>query len=382
VGRALRRRSYAPTTLKLAVNGGAEAEFTGFEPEYAEVYGVPFSFIPCAGSSKEPRLGPTPTHVQALPERSGSGIRFPRVLGYRYELGDERLEARFGAESNVVLSPEDLPTRVEMAPVIGLHEVHTLDDLKRIRPQQIQFLLAKHVLEKYYRSEPGEAPKSWLFPQLVRIAREWYERCVDCKDDAFPQLLYFAKPAHNAADRIYRSIAAAEEGASRLRPILAPYEWELTTDRVAFDTTRPVYATREKCHVSHIVCDTGSWEQKVAQALEELDEVRAYVKNDRQRPGFTIPYTVHGEQREYYPDFIARVDDGRMRAPDDLLNVVIEVTGEMRPEKEAKVATAQRLWVPAVNNHGGLGRWAFVEILDPWRAKTQLRAALGKRAAA
>jgi type III restriction enzyme len=363
------------------VNGG-EVEFSGFAPEYAEIYGVPFSFIPCAGSAREPRLGPTPTHVQAVPERSGRGIRFPRVLGYRYELGEERITARFSNESQMVLSPEDVPTRVEVAPAIGLHEVHTLDDLKRIRPQQVQFILAKLVMEKYYRPEEGEAPKAWLFPQLVQIARQWYEQCVDCKDDAFPQLLCFVQPAHNAADRIYRSIAAAADGTPRLRAILAPYETELTTDPVSFDTTRPVYTTREKCPVSHIVCDTGSWEQKVAQALEELDEVQAYVKNDRQRPGFSIPYTVHGEQHDYYPDFIARVDDGRMRGPEDFLNVVIEVTGEMKPEKEAKVATAQRLWVPAVNNHGGLGRWAFVEITDPWRAKSQLRAALGQQVAA
>ena len=380
VGRALRRRSYAPTPMRFPVNG-TEVEITGFEPEYAEVYGVPFSFIPCAGSAKEPRLGPATTRVHALPERAGSGIKFPRVLGYRYELGDERVTARFTADSNVVLSPEDVPTRVEVAPVIGPHEIHTLDDLQKIRPQQVQFLLAKLVLEKYYRDERNEPPKAWLFPQLVDIARRWYDECVDCKDDAFPQLLYFAENAHNAADRIYRSIAAAAEGAPRLRPILAPYEWERTTNHVDFDTTRPTYATREKCHVSHIVCDTGSWEQKVAQALEDVDEVKAYVKNDRQ-PGFSIPYTVDGEQHQYFPDFIARVDDGLTTGPEDLLNVVIEVTGEMSKEKKAKVATARDLWVPAVNNHGGFGRWAFVEVTDPWRAKTALRNALAKRAAA
>src|SRR2546426_6959394 len=102
---------------------------------------------------------------------------------------------------------------------------------------------------------------------------EWYRQCVDCKDDAFPQLLYFAELAHNAADRIYRSISPQDEsGKTLLKPILAPYEWAMTTAHVGFDTTRPVYATRGKCHVSHIVCDTNSWEQKVAQALEEMDE--------------------------------------------------------------------------------------------------------------
>jgi len=32
-------------------------------------------------------------------------------------------------------------------------------------------------------------------------------------------------------------------------------------------------------------------------------------------------------------------------------------------------------WAPAVNNHGSLGRWAFVEISDPWAAEGTIRAA-------
>jgi type III restriction enzyme len=42
-------------------------------------------------------------------------------------------------------------------------------------------------------------------------------------------------------------------------------------------------------------------------------------------------------------------------------------------DKEAKVSTARTLWVPAVNNHGGFGRWAFIEITDPWDAQTSIR---------
>jgi hypothetical protein len=53
----------------------------------------------------------------------------------------------------------------------------------------------------------------------------------------------------------------------------------------------------------------------------------------------------------------------------------IEVSGEKKKDKAAKVATARNLWVPAVNNHGGLGRWAFVEISDPWDAEGTIRAA-------
>ena len=42
-------------------------------------------------------------------------------------------------------------------------------------------------------------------------------------------------------------------------------------------------------------------------------------------------------------------------------------------DKAAKVDTAKNLWVPAVNNHGGFGRWAFIEIRDPWTGKAEIR---------
>ena len=123
-----------------------------------------------------------------------------------------------------------------------------------------------------------------------------------------------------------------------------------------------------KCHISHVVADTGSWEQKEAQTLENMPEVLRYVKN--QGLNLTIPYTINGEQRNYLPDFLAVMNDGH--GPHDPLNVIVEVTGEKKMEKEAKVATARTLWVPAVNNHGGLGRWAFVEVDDPWDASATL----------
>ena len=34
------------------------------------------------------------------------------------------------------------------------------------------------------------------------------------------------------------------------------------------------------------------------------------------------------------------------------------------------------LWIPAVNNHGGFGRWDYLEIKDPWNARNQIRSVL------
>ncbi|MEX2288105.1 MAG: DEAD/DEAH box helicase family protein [Planctomycetaceae bacterium] len=359
VGRGLRRMSYA-------ANNGR------FEPEYAEVYGVPFSFIPCSGSTKEPEPGPLPTRVRALENRIGCEIAFPRLVGYRYDLPGERLTATFTDESKLSLSAADIPTKTENAPIVGELSIHTLDDLKRRRPNEVAFLVAKLTLETYFRDDDGN-DKPWLFPQLLDIAKRWLAECVTLKDNTFPQLLLLSEYRHDAADRIYKAIVASTDGTPALKPILRPYDTLGSTRYVDFDTTRPVYATRaEKCHISHVVADTDSWEQKLAQTLEDMSEVVRYVKNHNL--SFTIPYTLNGEEHQYIPDFIACIDNGN--GPDDLLNLIVEVTGEKKKDKAAKVATARTLWVPAVNNHGGFGRWAFIEVADPWDAENLIRAFL------
>jgi hypothetical protein len=38
--------------------------------------------------------------------------------------------------------------------------------------------------------------------------------------------------------------------------------------------------------------------------------------------------------------------------------------------------TDDGIWVPAVNNHGGFGRWAFLEISDKWDTENTIRAML------
>lgn len=93
--------------------------------------------------------------------------------------------------------------------------------------------------------------------------------------------------------------------------------------------------------------------------------------------GFAIPYTIGGEHHNYLPDFIVRLHDGRGK--DDPLNLILEVTGQRDKDKQAKADTARNLWVPAINNHGRFGRWAFIEIADPWDAKDCIRAAAESR---
>ncbi|HVL53142.1 MAG TPA: DEAD/DEAH box helicase family protein [Vitreimonas sp.] len=352
VGRALRRASYDANEDGL------------FEPEYAEVYGVPFSFLSVAGKGRVKVARPVLT-VKALPERANLRIEFPRLVGYRYEMPTEHLEATFDGSSILQLSTQDVAIRTEVDPIVGLVETHEID-LRDHRLQTVVFAVAKRTLDNHFQDEDG-AERPWLFPQLVRITKRWIDECVTPykKDGTFEQMLLFTQFSHAAADRIHRAIVAGTRGEKRLVPNLRPYEPIGSTDDVWFETTKTC-CEATKSHLNLVVQDSG-WECKLGQVLEDMPEVVAYAKN--QGLNFKIPYTFEGRAGNYVPDFLIRLRDAASTADDDLLTLVLEVSGEARKDKQAKVAAAEHLWTEAVNNWGGLGRWAFLEVTDPWDAE-------------
>ncbi|MGD0817778.1 MAG: DEAD/DEAH box helicase family protein [Methanomassiliicoccales archaeon] len=373
IGRALRRTHYV-------------ADANGMFPaEYAEVYGVPFSFIPTSGSGGGHIVPEGVTHVQALPEREECEIHFPRVIGYRTEMPGERVEAHFTSDSKLVLSTRDVPTKTENAPIVGSHVFHTMEDIESKRVNEVAFILAKTTLERYFRDQEnpevedgGKKEWFWLFPQILEITKQWMNDYVVCKDDTFIQMLLLKDHLFDAAERIYRSLSLkqGEENDRKIRPIIQSFDSVGSTKEVNFDTRKDTYRTLpEKCHVSHVVADTTSWEQKAAQSLESMDEVIKYVKNDHL--GFEIPYSFLGRERKYLPDFIVATDDGHGRS--DPLNLILEITGEKKPEKEDKSFTARNLWVPSVNNTRTYGRWDFIEITDPWNLKANVREFISSR---
>jgi type III restriction enzyme len=381
IGRGLRRMSYEAEPQTVTVDG-EDFTFDAFPVEYAEVYGVPFDFIPTAGGRETPKPPRDTVYVHTVENREAARISFPRVQGYRYEIAAEKLAAKFTESSRLVLNTKHIPTLVENAPIVGESSIHRLDELKERRVNEVAFLLTKLVLEKYFRQEVTtehvigglveNEVKSWLFPQVLGIAKQWLHEHVDCQDNTFPQMLLLIELAHTAAGRIYQAIVNGTDGQAReplLRPILQPHNTMGDTSGIGYHTSKPTYQTSEKSHISHVVMDSG-WEGTVAQALEHMGEVKSYVKNIA-RMDFLIPYTIGGQERSYLPDFIARIDDGRGEG--DLLNLIIEVSGEQRDDKDAKVATVESLWVPAVNNDGRFGRWGFIQIKDPHQVMKEIR---------
>jgi type III restriction enzyme len=357
VGRALRRASYDPTPDGM------------FEPEYAEVLGVPFTFLSTTGGGA-PKPPKPITQVRSLPERSALRIEFPNVIGYRYDLPSERLTARFDDESKLELSTLEVPTKTQLDPIVG--EMNLLElPLDQQRLNTVVFAVAKRTLDRYFRDEDG-GERPWLFPQLAGITRRWINECViPCLGDgAYPQLLLLAEWSHAAAEKIYRAIMKDTVGEPRVIPTLRPYEPTGSTDNVAFETTKGTFLTT-KSHISHVALDSN-WEAILANRLEEMPEVVSYAKN--QGLILRIPYTFEGRAANYVPDFLIRLRDSASTGPEDLLTLVVEVSGEAKKEKAAKVQTAKDLWIPAINNWGGLGRWAFLEVSHMEDAEAQIRA--------
>ena len=377
VGRGLRRTSYETETL------ATDSELEAFPPEYAEVYGIPFSFIPSTGTTK---IQPPPkyTHVQALDERIDCEITFPRLVGYRYQFDADKITARFNEDSHYSLSTMETPTETETSSILGEDTADYLTYRKN-RIQEVEYKLTETTLETYFREDEQEQvgeTKWWLFPQLLEIVRHWLKECVHYKDNAYPQMLLLDEYRYDAAHLIYQAIIREENANTNqplpIVPILNSYESVGSTRNVAFDTARPVYPTDpKKCHISHVVADTNSWEQKTAQALEEMGEVVQYVKNHNL--GFTIPYIAYEGTKQYIPDFIVKVKIG----DDEPLNLILEVsgldtTGKKKKNKRRKADTTKNQWVEAVNHTQKFGRWKFLEISDPWDVQNTIRAFLNR----
>ncbi len=142
VGRALRRVWY-------------EADENGFyAPEYADVLGIPFNFIP-AGSVADFTPPKQVTWVRALKEREAVAIDFPRVLGYRVVLPPGRLEARFSDDSRMVVTPEDAPPSAVNAAIVGENVEVSLDELRGKRDATVAFRLAGYTLRQWFRDAEG-----------------------------------------------------------------------------------------------------------------------------------------------------------------------------------------------------------------------------------
>ena len=229
VGRGLRRRSYEPDENGL------------FTPEYADVYGVPFQFMPTVGKDGNRTIKPTRS-VHALPERKEAEISFPRVAGYRLEIRDPELFEEFTERSRLTLDTKDIPTQTVVSGLIGASEDHTLDDLRAKRDQEVAYALAHRIMTWF---DDGRDSRPWYFPQVLRITKRWMAECVTYHGGTFPGLLLLAENADEAARRILHESIAWQEGNkfAEVVPLFRQGDRTGSTADVDFITTKEVYPT-------------------------------------------------------------------------------------------------------------------------------------------
>lgn len=357
IGRALRRQSYERNAQGL------------FDVEYADVFGIPFDFTAKPVVTAPPTPRETVTVKALRPERDHLEIRFPRVLGYRVERPQAGLQARFGDEHHMTLTPDMVgPTQTQNAGIIGEAVNLTVQHLGDVRQSTLLMELTRHLIQHW--REPGQEPPIHLFGPLKRIARQWLDECLHCKGDTYPAQLMYRALADKACQKITAAITreALEKG-DQVKAILDPYNPTGSTAHVRFATAREgrfeTLGPPPKNHVNWVITDSD-WEAEFCRVAEQHPRVIAYTKNHNL--GLDVPYQFGGDNRLYRPDFIVLVDDGH--GTDDPLHLIVEIKGYRREDADVKKTAIQTYWLPAVNQLGAHGRWAFAEFGDVYEMQS------------
>ena len=343
VGRGLRRTSYEVDPV------------TGlFDPEYVNIFGVPFTFLPHEGGTDGPPPPPSPkTIVEADPVKVEYEIRWPNVV--RIEpLFYPILKIDWSKVTTLELDAAQALQVAELAPVLeGKPNVNfvnriELEQLAReFRQQRIIFETARDVFDQMRPSWRGG--RELLLAQLVRIVEEF----IRSEHIAISPSLFYQDELRRRViitlnmSRVVQHVwdAVRQENTEKLMPVFdRDHPLRSTTDMRTWYTGKPCERTK-KSHINVSVHDS-TWEATDAFVLDNSDHVAAWAKNDHL--GFEILYIYRGVVRKYRPDFLVRLADGAM--------LILETKGQETEQDKVKQRYLEE-WVQAVNTHGGFGHW-------------------------
>ncbi len=351
VGRGLRRINYDDLS----------------EPEYVDVYGIPFEVIPV---KKRPVNAPSQmkesTLVKALPEREDEfRIEFPRVEGFVFDVR-ERIKADVRRIPQMTVEPSVDPTETIVRPQVGYQTgAPTMlgpgnvvrqtrqEFYESVRLQETEYAIAQRITSALANKPEFEfRARQLLFPQVLLIVREVLNTRVKYGDCDHREI-GLEKYVQLITERILGAVEPDDaQGEVPILPRIERFRAKGSTSQVLFRTVRPCKGTT-KSHVSQVVLDS-KWEGSTAFQLEKSLLVQAYVRNDYL--DFVIPYEFMGLRHTYVPGYIVRLANGLM--------LILEVKGLETEQDRAKYAAAKR-WAKAVTYWGEMGRWEFRVVRDP-----------------
>ncbi len=345
VGRGLRRTSY-----------DVDPENGQFEPEYVNIFGVPFTFLPHEGGENGPPPPPKPkTAIEPIADKGHFAISWPNVIridhGFR-----PRLSLDWQALQPLELDAGQTAEMVELAPIVdGKPDVSKIAeiDLERLasefRMQRIVFETARDVYDQMQQNWQGD--RAVLLAQLVHLIEQFIR-----SDNIV------ITPALFNRDRLRRRLIMTLNMTRLVQHIWQTIRFQNSnTLEPVFDQDRPILSTGDmktwytgkpcepaaRSHINFCVYDSA-WESSDAFALDHAPEVAAWVKNDHL--GFEIFYVHDGVVRKYRPDFLVRLNSAEM--------LILETKGRDREQDKSKRGFLEE-WVRAVNAHGGFGRWLW-----------------------
>ena len=344
VGRGLRRTSYE-------VNPDTQL----FEPEYVNVFGVPFTFLPHEVREGGPFLLAAPkTAVEPVADKAAFEISWPNVVRIdhcyrpRLSLDWERVEP-------LQLDTAHTARIAELAPIIdGQPDMTKISSIdlenlaRKFRTQRIVFETARDVYDQMQENWSGD--RTFLLAQLVRLVEQFIRSDkinivpASFLDDDLKRRLIVTLNMVKVVQHIWAAIR--HENTERLEPVFdQDRPIRATGNMRTWYTGRPCERTAHS-HINFCVFDS-TWEATAAFALDRAPAVSAWAKNDH--IGFEVFYVHRGVVRKYRPDFLVRLTSGDM--------LVLETKGQVSDQDRVKRRFLAE-WVEAINAHGGFGRWS------------------------
>lgn len=352
VGRGLRRTSY---------DVGADGLF---EPEYVNIFGVPFTFLPHEGGSDGPPPPPPPpkTRIEPVKEKALHEIIIPNVIRidhvYKPQLAIDMTKVK-----TLELDPYESITEAELAAMIAgkpnpaaLSEIDLKEIAEKLRTQSVVFRIASTI----YNSEKKPAwkgSKEAFLIQLIRIVEQFIDSDkISIKNPLFNQeetrrRILIMLNMNKVIQHIWNEIRA--NNTQELTPVFDKEKPLLsTTDVRTWWTSKPC-ENFSKSHINFTVVDSD-WEFLEARNIDNQTAIESFVKNDHF--GFAILYNHEGIIRKYYPDFVIKLKNGQY--------LILETKGQDTDQDKTKRSFLAD-WCKAINQHGGFGVWKWAVSFDP-----------------
>lgn len=361
VGRGLRRTTYDIQKSGVTDEGAApgetmELEFS-FKPEYVNVFGVPFTFMPHEEEGKPPPPPPPTIRVEAITERADQFqiswpqvIRIEHVLTPKLKLDLAKLPVLEIDAAHIAQLAQPAPTVDGKADTTKVTEIQLRDLAEKFRLQKIIFETARKLFEEEATAWKGSTDH--LLGQLIQLVESFMRSDrVSIMPNLFAQSdIHRRVLLALSMSRIVQHIKTAireENTESRQMVLDENFPIRSTGDMRPWFTSRPCEPTK-RSHISHCVYDS-TWEACEAHWFDHSDTaemVDAWVKNDHL--GFEVRYVFAGGVAKYRPDYLIRLKNGR--------TLILEVKRQNTSRDDAK-RVALKEWVEAVNMDGRFGNW-------------------------